>query len=157
MPAAAAPPTTELRALFASELARAAARFPEAAARLPEVELRVSRRLTRALANARTYARPGDQQLQPRVTVSAAALLALGAAGLRETLIHEIAHLYADALAGRRQCHGPLWRQVAAELGIEPRRLAAPAAARKVAAVHARLRPVRRRRRNWITRWLARG
>lgn len=146
--------------ILAEELARAAQRFPEVAARLPPVELAVSGRMTLALATARCFRRDG-KSLAPRITISRLALLALGPERLRDTLIHEVAHVYADAMAGSRQCHGARWRGVASALGIQPRRLASPDESREIQEFKARhgppLRRRRRRRRSLLAAVLADG
>ena len=89
-------------------------RFPEYKDLLRGVQIRVSNRTTKALGLCRFKAGKPHE-----IVLSFAAYQHdANRDGLRNTMLHEIAH----AIAGYQAAHGPTWRTVARQVGAKPER-----------------------------------
>jgi len=89
--------------------------------RLPEdVPIRLARRMSRRLGHVR-YERDGDGRRRVvEMALNPDLLLEGNEAGLRDTVLHEMAHIEAWVVYGHRG-HGAPWKRIALRVGCEPR------------------------------------
>ena len=117
-----------------------------------DIQVRISRRMTRALGSFRY--RGGSR----RITLSARLFRPGLEDLLLDTLKHELAHL-ADQVTrdDGRTCHGSSWREWARRLGARPERLCTSVDQGRIRASRARREGTSLRHPPEVERWLREG
>lgn len=89
--------------------------------RLPaDLPLRLSRRMTRRLGHVRWHRRADGTRTVVELALNPDLFLAGNEAQLRDTLLHEMAHVEAWLEHGSAG-HGAVWKRIARRVGCEPR------------------------------------
>src|SRR5690606_14322713 len=90
-------------------------------ARLPaDLPLRLSRRMTRRLGHVRWHRRADGTRIVVELALNPDLFLVGNEAQLRDTLLHEMAHVEAWLEHGSAG-HDAVWRRIARRVGCEPR------------------------------------